>query len=56
MFDGTDDLATRLIDIQTGSGADVRVLELSATDLDAHALVDAVFDADKVFSWHDQDR
>jgi N-methylhydantoinase A/oxoprolinase/acetone carboxylase beta subunit len=52
LFDGPDDLARRMIKGHEATGADLKVIDLSEKELDARALVDEIFRAHKVFSWH----
>lgn len=52
--DGPDGLATRMISEQRASGLahEIKVIDMSADEIMADDLVDEIFLADKVFSWH----
>lgn len=52
LFDGPDDMATRIIREQSASGMSLKVMDMVAGDITADDLVDEIFAADKVFSWH----
>ena len=52
LFDGPDDLAGRMIEAQEVTGYTLKVVDMSEGAADAHALVDEIFAAEKVFSWH----
>lgn len=52
LFDGPDDMATRIMREQSASGMSLKVMDMSAGDLSSDDLVDEIFLADKVFSWH----
>lgn len=54
LFDGPDELATRMINEQHASGMalEIKVIDMSAGEATADELVDEIFLADKVFSWH----
>lgn len=52
LFDGPDDMATRIIREQSASGMSLRVMDMSAGDLSTDDLVEEIFASDKVFSWH----
>jgi hypothetical protein len=52
LFDGPDDLASRMIEGQRASGYSLKVLDMSEGGMDAHDLVDEIFETDKIFSWH----
>jgi len=52
LFDGPDDLAARMMDGQRESGFSLKVVDMSRGDVDAHDLVEMIFESGKVFSWH----
>jgi len=52
LFDGPDDLAARMIEGHSAEGHSLKVIDMSEDRTDAHVLVDEIFIADKVFSWH----
>lgn len=53
LFDGPDDLADRMIEGHEAlEDVALKIVDISEGNMDSHALVDEIFSADKVFSWH----
>jgi len=52
LFDGPDDMATRVMSEQAASGFDLKVMDMSDGSVTTDDLVVEIFKADKVLSWH----
>ena len=53
MFEGPESLATEMIEEHRADASiEVKVIDMLSDPVSADTLVDEIFSADKVFSWH----
>ncbi len=53
LFEGSEDLASEMIEVhRADSSLEVKVIDMIESPVSADVLVDEIFSADKVFSWH----